>query len=453
MRSMSIFDPSVVTEEVAGETPRGFSALGVALCSPFYAVFTVSLGLATLSLWPVFGLGFAVWGRAPNVPRTAQVTRYLRLIWTVSPPPPGLPITSRVWLTLRVLRKTATIPMWSLAWYLDEVLYGRQLEQFPVESPLFELSAARSGSTQLARYLEDDPQLAGPSFLQTLFPYVWLWRLTAATLGRVIPKTLVRAWLLAGLPPEFAQRHEVDPFRMDTFEVALYLGHLSSISALISPDVAHDDFSFAEPSAHSEKFWTEDIPAIVDRLGRKILMQAAREGRPNVRFFIKGHFLAAADALEARYPDARFLTVIRDPRPRIRSGINYLRANALDAVLKPVPWAWIAQVGVAGEVRYCHVEMAWYHRPGPARRCVVRFVDYRDDLAATLQKIYRECLDSDVPDSAARAHEPRERADYLVDRTLAELGIAEDLLASECAEYIDWCTASDSPGVDLGGVC
>jgi hypothetical protein len=427
-----------VSEEVPGEPRRGASPVGVALRLPFYAAWTTLVWLLTLGLWPIYWIGHLVWGRAPNVLRIRQTFRYLKLIWTVSPPPPGLPITSRLWLTIRVLRKTATVPFWSLFWYLDELLYGRELRREKVEAPLFEMSAGRSGSTQLARYLEADPGLVAPSFLQTVFPYIWLWRLAAATLGRVVTKEWVREKLAATLPTEFVQRHEVDPFAMDTFEIALFMGHLSTMAPLLGPDVALDDFCMAETSASSEKFWTEDLPDMIDRLGRKLLVQAHEEGRGDVRVFVKGHFLAAADALEERFPDACFLTVVRDPAARFRSAINYLRANVLDPVLEPVPWAWLAETVATSETRYCDIEMEWYQRPGPCRRCVVRFADFTDDLAGTMERVYRECLDSEVPESIPREHAPRERTNYLVNRTLDELGYDVDALNERCAEYIQW---------------
>ncbi len=42
---------------------------------------------------------------------------------------------------------------------LDELLYGKKLDQIPLEDPLLVISAGRSGSTQITRYLEDDPDL------------------------------------------------------------------------------------------------------------------------------------------------------------------------------------------------------------------------------------------------------------------------------------------------------
>jgi hypothetical protein len=85
------------------------------------------LALAGLSAWalPLYLLGSAIWGRPPNVARLPQVLRYLRWTWTVQPPSPGLPFLRRCWLTLSILRKVLVIPLWGLAWLLDEALYSR----------------------------------------------------------------------------------------------------------------------------------------------------------------------------------------------------------------------------------------------------------------------------------------------------------------------------------------
>jgi len=70
---------------------------------------------------------------------------------------------------------------------------------------------------------------------------------------------------------------------------------------------------------------------------------------------VKGHFLCAADALERHYPDARFLTMIREPAPRLQSGINYLRVNPTDA-LGPVPWVWLMPQVLMEMMRHENIE-------------------------------------------------------------------------------------------------
>lgn len=430
-----------VPEHLPGEPVRERPSTPIFVMRVLLRVVWITLlFLFTAWLWPLYFVAAAWWGWPPNVPRAAQIRRYLRLTWTVDPPPPGLPVLARVWLTLSILRKVATIPIWGLAWLLDELLYGAALRDTPVVAPLIEISAARSGSTQLARYLELDPHLAAPSLLQFTFPYLWMWRLAPHTLGRVLTPEKVRHKIEAMLPEEFLQRHEGDPFQTDTFDGALYLAHLNHLSPFLGPEVLADDFGFARLAPHNRALWEEDFVEMFDRIGRKTLLAAGPgpDGGPR-RLFVKGHFLCAGDALERRYPNACFLTMVREPAARLQSAVNYLRANPVDSTLAAVPWPWLGQGLARTETDYCEIEMAWFTRPGGARKCVVRFVDYLHDLEGVMARIYRECLDIDVlPAHVPRAHTPRVRTNYLLNRSLAQVGIDEGALRARLAPYTAW---------------
>lgn len=442
MATMPLLDTASVLEKLPGEPHHPGLPAGPFTARLLLRALAVGLLLGlTLGLWPLFGLGVLIWGRPPNVPRAAQVARYLRLIVTVRPPPPGLSVLVRLRLVLAVLRKVAVAPVWGLAWFLDELLYGRALNRTPLVAPLIEISAARSGSTQLARYLEQDPHLAAPSFLQSAFPYLWLWRMAPHTLGRFIDREMVRRKLETSVPPEFLERHEGDPFLTDTFDVALYIAHLNHLAILLGPDVLADDFGFAGPALHNQRLWEHDFVNLVDRIGRKTLLYAgpAPDGGRR-RFFVKGHFLRAAEALARRFPDARFLTMIREPGPRLQSGVNFLRANPVDATIGQVPWVWLAEGLVRSEIAYCEQEQEWFTRDDGRRRCVLRFSEYVGDLEGSMRKVYRECLDAEeLPAHVPRQHPPRKRTQYLLDRSLAQVGVNQKELDARLAPYIAWC--------------
>jgi hypothetical protein len=400
------------------------------------------LFVATLPLWPVYWILAALLGRPPNVPAGSQILRYLGLAWTADPPAPGLGVRSRVWITLLVMQQGLLIPVKGLAWLLDEILYGRALDSTPMVAPLIEISAGRSGSTQIARYLEADPGLVAPSLLQCLFPYLWLWRLVPHTLGRFVTKESVQRKIESILPPELLERHESDVFKSDTFDSALYTAHLNHLSLALGPEVAVDDFGFASIATHNRRLWEEVFPALFDRIARKTLLSAAAgaECPGGRRYFVKGHFLCAAPVLARRYPDASFLTVIRDPASRLQSAINYLRVNPSDPVLGPVPWAWLGETLLRTEVEYNEVEQDWFTRADGPRRCVIRFSDFVRDLEGTMRQVHRDCLDSDaVPDHVPKNHPPRERRHYTVNRSLAEIGIDEAELNSRLSRFLEWC--------------
>lgn len=399
------------------------------------------IAVLNLFLWPLYAAGRRIWYRPPNVPHVAQVKRYLRLTWSVQPPAPGLSRRARIWLTLSIVRKLFMTPLIGLAWLLDELLYGRALNATEIVAPLFVISGGRSGSTQMTRYLEADPTLTAPNLLQCMFPYLWLWRLAPRTIGRIITAEKARARIKAMMPPELLERHDLDPFKADTFDGAMYAAHLNPFALYLGPDVSAREFNFAA-FVPEERSWMENaFVQLVDRLGRKqrLFIGDAETDKPR-RLFIKGHFLCAADALERQYPDAAFLTLVRDPASRLQSGINYLRVNPSDSAMGPPPWAWLSQSLLQTESDYCRIEQAWFSRESGARRCVVRFAAFVSDLGGTMEHVYRVCLNQEtLPPHVPRTHPRRERKNYTINRSLAELGIDADLIRIELADYVAWC--------------
>lgn len=402
---------------------------------------TIILAVLSLILWPLYGIGRRIWYRSPNVPHFAQIKRYLRLTWTVQPPAPGLSRGGRIWLTLTIIRKLLLTPFLGVAWHLDELIYGRVLNATEVAAPLFVISGGRSGSTQMTRYLEADPGVTAPNLLQCMFPYLWLWRLAPRTIGRIIPPEKVHARLASMMPPELLERHEFDPFKADTFDGAFFSAHLNPLAFYLGPDVSSQEFNFAAFAPHEQTQMARDFVQLVDRIGRKqrLFIGDAHAKTPR-RLFIKGHFLCAAEALAQQYPEATFLTLIRDPVDRLQSGINYLRVNPSDPAMGPPPWAWLSASLLQTEIDYCRIEQAWYSQEEEPRRCVVRFAEFVADLEGTMQYVYRVCLDQEqLPPHVPRAHPPRERSQYTINRSLAELGIDSEAVRAQLADYVAWC--------------
>lgn len=403
---------------------------------------TLSLLLLTSWVWPLYLALAAVYGFAPNVPRLRQVRRYLVQAWILEPPPPGLSTYYRSWLTLSILQVVATAPVHGFAWLIDELIYGAALRQVRVEAPLIEMSAARSGSTQLARYLEGDPALVAPPFAQCLFPYLWLWRLVPATLGRFISAEQVEKRFESSTPLEFRQRHESHPFLTDTFDMALLGRHLNALSFALGPQIIVQDFSFGALAPHNRSLWQDDFVALFDGVARKTLLNAdpGPDGHPR-RLFIKGHFLCAADFLARKYPDAIFFTMIREPASRLQSAVNFLRVNPFTSQIgRRPPWAWLGAAMASSEASYCKIEQEWFTREQGPRRCVLRFSEYVRDLEGTMARLYDECLDTpSLPPHVPTEHTARERQRYLINRSLAELGIDEVALNERLADYVSWC--------------
>ncbi|MGF1603181.1 MAG: sulfotransferase [Thermosynechococcaceae cyanobacterium] len=401
----------------------------------------IAIAMLNLCLWPLYAIACQIWYRPPNVPHGAQVKRYLRLTWSVVPSAPGLSKQARIWLTLSIVGKLLMTPLKGLAWLLDELLYGRKLNATNIVAPLFVISGGRSGSTQMTRYIEADPTVTAPNLLQCMFPYLWLWQLAPRTIGQLLTPDKVRTMLESMMPPELLERHELDPFKADTFDGAMFSGHLNPLSPYLGPHVSAQELNFASFAPQDRARMDRDSVRLIDRIGRKQLLFIgdAKVEKPR-RLFIKGHFLCAAAALERHYPDAVFLTLVRDPVKRLQSGINYLRVNPSDPAMGPPPWAWLSAWLLQTECDYCRIEQAWYSQKSGARRVVVRFADFVADLEGTMQQVYRECLDQDLlPPHVPLTHPPRDRKHYTVNRSLAELGIDENELRMQLADYVAWC--------------
>jgi hypothetical protein len=402
-------------------------------------VVIVALALSAPA-WALLALSALRWGWPPIVPRAAQVRRYLTVLATSQPPSPGLSVAARLALGLALFQHLALTPLRGLAWQLDELIYGPALDAVEVVAPLFEISAGRSGSTQLARYLEQDPRLAAPSFLQALFPYRWAWRLSERLLSRWVSRAQVTHWVEQLLPAELRERHEGDPFCTDTFDGALYAAHLNHLSLTMGPAFAEEQFGFGAVNKHTRLQWEQDFVQILERIGRKRLLDA-----PGARLFIKGHFLAAAPSLAKRWPDARFLTMVRDPARRLQSAINYLRANPTDPMVGPPPWEWLAEAIVLSETTYCDVEQAWYGAPDGPVRCVIPFDRYVADLPGVMTEVYATCFDTPPPEGVVYEHPPRRRHTYLLDRSLSDLHVDEPALRARLAGYYAWMASLTPP--------
>jgi len=437
-----MFDPAFPHPEFIDREPvRSWSALstlGILLKRVLTLVLVTAL---SLPFWVLYLFLRIFMSRPPVVVSNARTLHCIRMILTEYPPH-GPTFAMRLSMLLELARRIAADGFWGFAWFLDELIWGRELKQVKIVEPLFEISAARSGSTQLARYLEDDPHLCAPSAAQEAFPFMWLWRI-APHLERFMPdwqSRLSRAFL----PPEQEERHEVDPMRMDTFEIVFLMPYqLGNLFVSLGPRALLEDFAFSLVHGTSRKVWENELIRFIDAIGRKTLLHAWRKSPNQTRhLFIKGHFLNIAPELAKKYPDARFLTMVRAPEKRFQSLINFMRCGVTIAPCLPTPWPWIVEYVCTSEVLYCEMEMAWYESPDGPRRCVVRFDDYVKDLEGTMRKVYRECLDRELSPHVPLTHAARARTNYSVDRSLEQLGVDEAAVKKRLEAYGRWCKSA-----------
>lgn len=67
-------------------------------------------------------------------------------------------------------------PVHSLLWWVDEILFGRLLDNTEIQSPVFIVSQPRCGSTFLHRVLaEDDENFFALTYFEWRWPYICVW--------------------------------------------------------------------------------------------------------------------------------------------------------------------------------------------------------------------------------------------------------------------------------------
>ena len=385
---------------------------------------------------PFFVGGCAWWGR-PCVMCTWSEYRFMaRNVWSR----PGLAARVRAIYLLTLAKHGLHSIARSVAWFVDELLYGRRLAAVQIKNPVFVVSAARSGSTKFAQLLECDERFLAPSMIQSYYPFLWLWTLASwlAKRGLAPSPERVQSMILKTMPPEYIRRHELAVFHADTLEVPglLVPRGFFAMTFLLGADV----WQRANPMAHwrDHPVLNSDLVRYIDRLGRKTLIQAPAVAST---LYMKGHFLSVAEELAKRYPGARFASLRRNPSQRLTSMANHVLANTLlnpyiavspsDADLRA-----LGEGCARVELGYDLEELRFFGDGTRPRRCLQDFTQFVHEPRAVVAGFYEQCMAEPAPPPEvlaalarrAEGHRQRGKKAYAINLTLPELGVAGDKL-------------------------
>lgn len=421
--------------------PPGLATTLRAVCARVLMV--TCLTVICAPLWPLY-LGLrAVYGRPPHV---APLRVHLRWLRAALRRHPALPLRAQLLVVLGLLASMVSVPLPGLAWLLDELLEGAALDEVHIVAPIFELSAARSGSTQLAHILEEDPRVVSPSLARMLVPYRWAWRIARRPLvaRHLLPRA--EAAFLGLLPAEYIARHELDLRHTDTFEVWFYGQRGGGLVPYLGEQTMTEEFGAHASTPASAPLWEEDLVNYLQRLGQKLLLDLGPAAGPR-HLMVKGHFLASAPALAARFPDARFVTVLRAPLPRLQSCLNFMRLQPGDPALPPRPWAWVRHFGLGAQVPYNELERRWFTAAGGPVRVALPFRRFVDDLPGALLLVFGAIFgDKELAPHLPREHAPRERERYAINHSLEELGVDAAAVEAASADFTRWMRALEAEG-------
>ena len=354
-------------------------------------LFTLLWVPISLSCLPLFLIGFCVWGLPPIVSPFSRFCKYFIATLTEGNFEDNIPTSNRILLCCILLSFLVKAPVNGVCWYIDEVFFS-DYHKVSIEDPVFYITEARSGSTQLSEYLENDVEnFIMPMTCEGLFPYIWVWKLIVPLLKLIGMDKLIDTPSDTLYGTEFKKRHNINMLTTDSLDILVsdvfhhmflswYLGWrfmkwgmpLSTIKGPIDEQLCESRFYY------------------INALMKKVMYN---RGKPSQRMLVKGHFLRNAHEFERQYPKAKFFATVRQPEERFRSLINYIFTITIDGPpikensLFPVSWKVLRNYVIDTQISYCEQEMSFY-KDSQSNKLLIPFTVYVKDLNTALKSIY-----------------------------------------------------------------
>ncbi|MEO0772081.1 MAG: sulfotransferase [Pseudomonadota bacterium] len=197
---------------------------------------------------------------------------------------------------------------------VSDAVYARRLAQVEITpDPVFVLGYWRSGTTWLHQLLATDPRFAAPNGLQVFMPETFL-------VGRWFIKPLLSLWMPPKRPMDGV---EIGHDTSEEDEVALAISGAPSLlrrAVFWGRDVPGSRLLLSDLPAGERTLWATKWDAFL----RKVQMV-----NPGKRILLKspGHTVRIPDIL-ARFPNAKFIHIARNPYDILRSAEHTIEAMA-----------------------------------------------------------------------------------------------------------------------------
>jgi len=353
----------------------------------------------------------------------------------------NIPLVNRVMVFLTVLYTLINAPLVGVCWFIDELLFP-SYHKVEVKEPVFFISAARSGSTQLAHYIEEDEEnFIVPKAWEGACPFLWMWKLNIPLKNF----TSIRLIRCNDISTEKKKRHNSNVNKTNTMCPMLFDWHFGFTASLLGAKFLKWGFPHVAPKdIPIDQQYCDKLLSFIDCIMKKIYYH---RGKPSQHILVKGHFLMMARTLESQYPGAKFFTVVRDPAKRFQSMINFFRIISAHFGLHPASWRVLRDYTIDTQIPYCEEEMIFYNQ-SEDNKLVIPFSLYTSNLTVTLKRVYSLCWLT-IPDHVMSmtnrvqrtTHDRSERRTSYnpkLNRSLASVGVDEEKLRKQLDDYINW---------------
>ncbi len=217
-------------------------------------------------------------------------------------------------------------PLHCTLWLLDELIFGRQLNQIHLKDPVFIISQPRSGSTFLHRLLADDKDVFfAVTYLEWRWPYICVWYL----LDRLRLRDWINSWsywsnkntaglLASQMHPHLYGDHE----EHGIFLEEKFYHHYFVFRRFPFP-------SLLDELAHFNTLGSKDQERLLKVFMRVIKKVAYYRGRDRIWVTKENEDILFYDILFKTFPYAKLLFLVRDHKDMLSSYIALSRESTL----------------------------------------------------------------------------------------------------------------------------